>query len=562
MSRILRLGLAQINPVVGDVHGNAEYICKLIENAKVQGVDVLAFPELSITGYPPEDLLHQKSFVNSNLRATRTILEFTQDICVIIGFVDSQNGLFNASSVMKDKKVLGNYHKHVLPNYGVFDEQRYFVEGEDQFVFTVNDICLATNICEDIWFAEGPTRFQKELGAELVININASPYHINKRDMREFELSSRAQENDVAIAYVNTVGGQDELVFDGNSFIVNGQGAIIARGSSFREELLITDLTFDSTGVSISAPNTSLVIDESSYSLENAQIASTNGLEEIYQALVLGTRDYVKKSGFDKVLLGLSGGIDSALTAMIATDAIGSSNVTAVTMPSRYSSKGSVTDSEILSDNIGISLLNIPIEQAHMAFENSLHFLFQETKENIAEENVQSRIRGNILMTISNKFGWLVLTTGNKSEMSMGYATLYGDMAGGFCTIKDIPKTLVYELCEWKNTVAGFDIIPRSIIEKEPSAELKPDQVDQDSLPPYVILDNIIELYLEEGLTYHELLDRGFSSQDVDQVISAIHRNEYKRYQSPPGVKITSRAFGKDWRMPLVNRFDYKKKTN
>lgn len=562
MSRILRLGLAQINPVVGDVHGNAEYICKLIENAKVQGVDVLAFPELSITGYPPEDLLHQKSFVNSNLRAARTILEFTQDICVIIGFVDSQNGLFNASSVMKDKKVLGNYHKHVLPNYGVFDEQRYFVEGEDQFVFTVNDICLATNICEDIWFAEGPTRFQKELGAELVININASPYHINKRDMREFELSSRAQENDVAIAYVNTVGGQDELVFDGNSFIVNGQGAIIARGSSFREELLITDLTFDSTGVSISAPNTSLVIDESSYSLENAQIASTNGLEEIYQALVLGTRDYVKKSGFDKVLLGLSGGIDSALTAMIATDAIGSSNVTAVTMPSRYSSKGSVTDSEILSDNIGISLLNIPIEQAHMAFENSLHFLFQETKENIAEENVQSRIRGNILMTISNKFGWLVLTTGNKSEMSMGYATLYGDMAGGFCTIKDIPKTLVYELCEWKNTVAGFDIIPRSIIEKEPSAELKPDQVDQDSLPPYVILDNIIELYLEEGLTYHELLDRGFSSQDVDQVISAIHRNEYKRYQSPPGVKITSRAFGKDWRMPLVNRFDYKKKTN
>lgn len=556
MSRNIKLGLVQFNPVVGDVFGNVERMCQIIDEAKVHGVDLLAFPELSVTGYPPEDLLYQESFIQSNLEAIKRILKVTDNICVIVGFVDKQESLFNASCVIKNQKVLGIYHKQILPNYGVFDEQRYFVEGQSEFVFTINDVCVATNICEDIWFPEGPTKNQKDQGAEFIININASPYHTEKKIMRETELASRAKENDVPIAYINMVGGQDELVFDGNSFIVNNNGNVIARGSSLNEELIITDLVFEDLGMSISDPSQIYTINDSSTSGEIRDVIEMDGIQEIYSALVMGTRDYVRKSGFSKVLLGLSGGIDSALTAVIASDALGNSNVTAVTMPSRHSSKGSVEDSEILARNIGIDLLNIPIEQAHAAFENLLHPLFLGTKENLAEENVQSRIRGNILMTISNKFGWLVLSTGNKSEMSMGYATLYGDMAGGFCTIKDIPKTLVYKLCEWKNATIGFDAIPRAIIEKAPSAELRPDQLDQDSLPPYEILDDIIELYLEKGLTYSQLLNKGFSKIHVEQIISSIHRNEYKRYQAPPGVKITSRAFGKDWRMPIVSKFD------
>ena len=556
MSRNIKLGLVQFNPVVGDVFGNVERMCQIIDEAKVHGVDLLAFPELSVTGYPPEDLLYQESFIQSNLEAIQRILKVTDNICVIVGFVDKQESLFNASCVIKNQKVLGIYHKQILPNYGVFDEQRYFVEGQSEFVFTINDVCVATNICEDIWFPEGPTKNQKDQGAEFIININASPYHTEKKIMRETELASRAKENDVPIAYINMVGGQDELVFDGNSFIVNNNGNVIARGSSLNEELIITDLVFEDLGMSISEPSQIYTINDSSTSGEIRGVIEMDGIQEIYSALVMGTRDYVRKSGFSKVLLGLSGGIDSALTAVIASDALGNSNVTAVTMPSRHSSKGSVEDSEILARNIGIDLLNIPIEQAHAAFENLLHPLFLGTKENLAEENVQSRIRGNILMTISNKFGWLVLSTGNKSEMSMGYATLYGDMAGGFCTIKDIPKTLVYKLCEWKNATIGFDAIPRAIIEKAPSAELRPDQLDQDSLPPYEILDDIIELYLEKGLTYSQLLNKGFSKIHVEQIISSIHRNEYKRYQAPPGVKITSRAFGKDWRMPIVSKFD------
>ena len=337
---------------------------------------------------------------------------------------------------------------------------------------------------------------------------------------------------------------------------------MITRGSSFEEELITVDMVFENSVVDIPKPAKVYDINNDPNSRKPRNPMEVNGLEEVYRALVLGTKDYAHKSGFNKVLLGLSGGIDSALTAIIAADALGNSNVTAVTMPSRYSSRGSVEDSEILARNIGIELLNVPIEKAHLAFENLLNPIFAGTKENLAEENVQSRIRGNILMTISNKFGWLVLTTGNKSEMSMGYATLYGDMAGGFCIIKDIPKTLVYKLCEWKNETLGYDAIPRNILEKPPSAELKPDQIDQDSLPPYEILDEIIELYLEKGFTYSELLTKGFSAIDVEQVIGSIHKNEYKRNQAPPGVKVTSRAFGKDWRMPIVSRFDYKEGCN
>ena len=562
MSRTIKLGLAQFNPVVGDITGNVKRICQIIEEAKIHNVDLLAFPELSVTGYPPEDLLYQESFIQSNLNAIDRILEVTHNICVIVGFVAKEDSLFNASAVMKNKEILDTYYKHILPNYGVFDEQRYFSEGQDEFVFTVNDVCVGTNICEDIWFPEGPTKNQKNKGAECIININASPFHTEKKVMREVELASRAKENDIPIAYVNMVGGQDELVFDGNSFIVNNRGNVITRASSFEEELITVDMVFENSVVDIPKPAKVYDINNYPNSREPRNPMEVNGLEEVYRALVLGTKDYAHKSGFNKVLLGLSGGIDSALTAIIAADALGNSNVTAVTMPSRYSSRGSVEDSEILARNIGIELLNVPIEKAHLAFENLLNPIFAGTKENLAEENVQSRIRGNILMTISNKFGWLVLTTGNKSEMSMGYATLYGDMAGGFCIIKDIPKTLVYKLCEWKNETLGYDAIPRNILEKPPSAELKPDQIDQDSLPPYEILDDIIELYLEKGFTYSELLTKGFSAIDVEQVIGSIHKNEYKRNQAPPGVKVTSRAFGKDWRMPIVSRFDYKEGCN
>ncbi|MQG08561.1 MAG: NAD+ synthase [SAR202 cluster bacterium] len=562
MSRTIKLGLAQFNPVVGDITGNVKRICQIIEEAKIHSVDLLAFPELSVTGYPPEDLLYQESFIQSNLNAIDRILEVTHNICVIVGFVAKEDSLFNASAVMKNKEILDTYYKHILPNYGVFDEQRYFSEGQDEFVFTVNDVCVGTNICEDIWFPEGPTKNQKNKGAECIININASPFHTEKKVMREVELASRAKENDIPIAYVNMVGGQDELVFDGNSFIVNNRGNVITRASSFEEELITVDMVFENSVVDIPKPAKVYDINNYPNSREPRNPMEVNGLEEVYRALVLGTKDYAHKSGFNKVLLGLSGGIDSALTAIIAADALGNSNVTAVTMPSRYSSRGSVEDSEILARNIGIELLNVPIEKAHLAFENLLNPIFAGTKENLAEENVQSRIRGNILMTISNKFGWLVLTTGNKSEMSMGYATLYGDMAGGFCIIKDIPKTLVYKLCEWKNETLGYDAIPRNILEKPPSAELKPDQIDQDSLPPYEILDDIIELYLEKGFTYSELLTKGFSAIDVEQVIGSIHKNEYKRNQAPPGVKVTSRAFGKDWRMPIVSRFDYKEGCN
>ncbi len=557
MSRTIKLGLVQFNPTVGDISGNVERICNIIRSAKKESIDLLAFPELSVTGYPPEDLLYQKSFVEANLKSLSAISQETNGICVIIGFVDRDNYLFNASCVIKDNIIVGTYHKHILPNYGVFDEQRYFVSGSAQFVFDVKNICVSTNICEDIWFSDGPTREQKALGAELIININASPYHIDKRELRELELSSRAKENDIPIAYVNMVGGQDELVFDGNSFMVDNQGQTIARGSSFIEEIVKIDVSFSDDRLDCVTSSESLVLVNHNTELVRNEIVIKEGMEEIYEALVLGTRDYVKKSGFDKVLLGLSGGIDSALTAMIAVDALGASAVTGVTMPSRYSSTGSISDSELLASNIGMSLLEIPIEPAHLAFENMLSEVFANTEENIAEENVQSRIRGNVLMTMSNKFGWLVLTTGNKSEMSMGYSTLYGDMAGGFCVIKDIPKTMVYALCEWKNKISGRNLIPSIILEKPPSAELKPDQIDQDSLPPYDVLDNIIELYLEQGLSYSELLRQGFSKSDVNQVIRAVHRNEYKRYQAPPGVKITSRAFGKDWRMPIINRFNY-----
>ncbi|HCG90947.1 MAG TPA: NAD+ synthase [Dehalococcoidia bacterium] len=561
MSRLIRVALAQINPIVGDVRGNVEKISSIITQAKIKSVDLLAFPELCITGYPPEDLLKKQQFVNQNKNALDTIIQKTEEICVVVGFVDGKTPLYNAAAVLQNQSVIGTYHKEKLPNYGVFDEQRYFEAGQLNQIFNIKDINIGINICEDIWYADGPIKKQKSLGAELIININASPYHIDKKSERSSMLKERALANDLTIAYVNSVGGQDELVFDGNSFIVAPDGNVIAGCSSFKEELMIADLQFRDDADLLEEVN--LIeyfnIDENIYNsvndLKQNMPTILDDLEEIYQALVVGTRDYIMKSGFSKALIGLSGGIDSSLTAAIAVDALGKDNVIGITMPSRYSSEGSVTDSEILAGNLGITLLNIPIEDAHKSFERMLNDVFIGSEQNIAEENVQSRIRGNILMTVSNKFGWIVLTTGNKSEMSMGYATLYGDMAGGFCVIKDVSKTMVYELSRWKNKQLEFDLIPNAVINKPPSAELKPNQFDEDSLPPYHILDEIIELYLENDSSYEDLIERNFPKEMINQVVDAIHRNEYKRNQSPPGVKITPRAYGKDWRMPIVSKY-------
>jgi NAD+ synthase (glutamine-hydrolysing) len=459
----------------------------------------------------------------------------------------------------------------------VFDEDRYFRRGDTCPVYIINGVGVGVNICEDIWYPVGAIAVQREAGAELIVNINASPFHAGKRAYREKMIATRAADNELFVAYLNTVGGQDELVFDGASLIYNMNGELVARGLAFEEALVIADLEMDSVFRSrlrdprprkenptiLREIGTPKVIAVSGFQQRKRPTLPDTGkahcpddVEEVYYALVLGTRDYVRKSGFRKALVGLSGGIDSALTAAIAVDALGKENVVGVGMPSRYSSEGSVSDAKELADHLGIDFWIVPIEPAHLAFTDMLEPYFRGTAPNVAEENVQSRIRGNVMMTISNKFGWIVLTTGNKSEMAMGYATLYGDMAGGFAVIKDVPKTLVYQLSEWRNQHGKPPgVIPEAIISKPPSAELKPGQRDDDTLPPYEELDPIVKAYVEEDYSYQEMVEMGFDPQAVRQVITSVDRNEYKRRQAPPGVKITPRAFGKDRRLPIVNRY-------
>ena len=533
----LRAALAQINTTVGDLRGNTAKIIEYIDRARAEGADLVSFPELTITGYPPEDLLYKHNLIRDNRECLDEVIEHSTGIAVVVGFVDWDKELFNAAAVIQDRKLLGVYHKVHLPNYGVFDEQRYFQSGSECPVFDINGTCVGVNVCEDIWYESGPTNVQSKAGARVIMNINGSPYHRGKGRFREQMLADRARDNGVYVFYTNLVGGQDELVFDGGSCVFSPSGDVLARGKQFEEDLLLVDIDPDATHpVGEPTPEPALA-----------------DLEEVYEALTIGTRDYVRKNGFEKVVIGLSGGIDSTLTATIAADALGPENVVVVTMPSRYSSEGSIADSDMLAKNLGVKLWNISIEDMFQSSLDSLDPLFAGTGSGVAEENLQARMRGNLLMALSNKFGWLVLTTGNKSEMAMGYGTLYGDMAGGFAVIKDVPKVLVYELAETRNARGTNPVIPQSVIDKEPSAELRPDQKDTDSLPPYSVLDPVLEAYVERDKSPADIISMGFDEEMVKRVIKAVDRNEYKRRQAAPGVKITPRNFGRDRRMPIVN---------
>jgi NAD+ synthase (glutamine-hydrolysing) len=491
-----------------------------------------------------------------------------------LGFVDKRDDIFNAAAVLHDGQHVGTYHKQYLPNYGVFDENRYFQSGTESPVFALGPTVIAANICEDIWYPTGPTTTQALAGAELVISINGSPYHAGKARFREKMLATRAADDLVCLAFVNTVGGQDELVFDGQSFIFNEKGERVARGRAFEEDLVVADLDLDEVfrarlhdsrrrkeklrnGGPAPSPRVLLspLPARERSPLPPREVEEPSPVEEIYRALILGTHDYVRKNGFTHVTLGLSGGIDSALVAAIACDALGPANVTGVTMPSPYSSTGTRGDAARLARNLGIELFKLPISGVLKAYRTALAKPFKGLKEDVTEENLQARIRGNFLMALSNKFGWLVLTTGNKSEIGVGYTTLYGDMAGGFAVIKDVPKTLVYQLAEHANRRAGRELIPRTIFDRPPSAELRPGQTDQDTLPPYAELDAILEAYVEGDQGLGDIATRGFDPATIKRVIAMVDRNEYKRRQGPIGIKITPRAFGKDWRLPIVNKF-------
>jgi NAD+ synthase (glutamine-hydrolysing) len=570
--RRVRVALAQVNPTVGAIEANARLVIDWMERARGLGCDIVAFPELALTGYPPEDLLFKPAFIEANRRALANVAACSRGLTAVVGFVDKRDDIFNAAAVLHDGIHAGTYHKQYLPNYGVFDENRYFQSGAESPIFALGDTVIAANICEDIWYPTGPTTSQALAGAELVITINASPYHAGKAQYREKMLATRAADDLVCLAFVNTVGGQDELVFDGQSFVFNERGECLARGRPFEEDLVVADLDLDEVfrgrlhdsrrrkeklRAGASVPRIALTpgADRERPPVEPRAVAPIEPVEEIYRALVLGTRDYVAKTGFRRVVVGLSGGIDSALVAAIACDALGPANVTGVTMPSPFSSPGTRRDAARLARNLGIEFLRMPITGVFHAYGRVLAKPFKGLKEDVTEENLQARIRGNYLMALSNKFGWLVLTTGNKSEIAVGYTTLYGDMAGGFAVIKDVPKMLVYQLAEHANRRAGRELIPRGIFDRPPSAELRPGQTDQDSLPPYPVLDAILEAYVEGDQGLADIVARGFDEATVKRVVAMVDRNEYKRRQGPIGIKITPRAFGKDWRLPIVNRY-------
>jgi len=573
----MRIALAQINPTVGDLEGNVSKIIDYLQRAKRLDADLIAFPELAVTGYPPEDLLLKSQFIDDNLQALKRIQESVSDITAIVGFVDRKNDIYNAAALMHNKEIIDVYHKMYLPNYGVFDEYRYFQAGVRYPIYRIGDAWIGINICEDIWYPEGPARIQSLAGAEVILNINASPYHIGKGRLREEMLSTRAFDNIVILAYLNTVGGQDELVFDGHSLILDQDGNVIIRGKQFEEDLIIADLNLE--GIMMKRLHTprrrqevmnlekgtveKITVSRKKLSHKEKRLPvrpksgyrTFDTMEEVYTALILGTSDYVKKNGFKGVVIGLSGGIDSSLVASIAADALNAQNVNGLFMPSPYTSKGSREDAYALADNLGIKVRDVPIDTIMKSYRDALTKDFSGKPSDVTEENLQARIRGNILMAFSNKFKWLVLTTGNKSEMSVGYATLYGDMAGGFAVVKDVPKTMVYQLCRWKNDHTGRVIIPERMFTKEPTAELRPGQKDSDTLPPYSVLDPILKAYIEEDRTFEEILSFGYDVEGSRKVIRMIDSSEYKRRQSPPGIKITQKAFGRDRRFPITNRY-------
>jgi NAD+ synthase (glutamine-hydrolysing) len=571
--RIVRIALAQINPTVGDLPGNAERVVQFIDRARDMGAELVAFPELVLTGYPPEDLLLRPEFIDQNQAALEEVTRSTRGITAIIGFAQRAEDVYNAAAIAHDGEIAGIYHKSHLPNYAVFDEVRYFRPGRNPFVCKRGALTFGVNICEDIWLPSNPTQLAVYGDAELVINLSSSPYHMGKSVARDRMLATRAQDGVSMVAFVNTVGGQDELVFDGNSRVFGPRGQCLASAKSFEEDLLVLDIDLDevfsarlkdprSREISqresqIDLPIVELrpVPDRERPPLKTGPVSTPSGAAEVYEALILGTRDYVRKNGFERVVLGVSGGIDSALTASVAVDALGPENVTAVFMPSPITSPESAEDADALARNLGIRILTLPIGAEMESYERTLALVFASLPEDTTEENIQSRIRGNLLMALSNKFHWLVLTTGNKSEYSVGYTTLYGDMAGGFAVLKDVPKTLVYEVARHRNTRAGSAAwIPERTIERPPTAELRPGQKDTDTLPPYDVLDPILRAYVEEDWDVERIVRMGYDRALVQRVVQLVDLAEYKRRQAPPGIRITPRALGKDRRLPITNR--------
>jgi len=588
----LRLAMAQINPLVGNLKNNKQKILHYLSLAKEAGADLLTFPELCICGYPPEDLLLKTSFIQDNLKILHEIRESVDSsLIACVGFADRgiDKRIYNAAALVSNQEIKGIYHKIHLPNYGVFDENRYFHSGDCCCLIDLGDIVIGVTICEDLWY-EDIIRQLSQQGADLVINISSSPYHQGKRRLRERLFGRLARENQVFLAYTNLVGGQDELVFDGHSLMFDSEGHLLARGRSFEEDLLIVDLKVDALQNARKTFREKEKVKEKEKEKETYPVKAKDDypmqetytvqrlalpfnvakkhnpltlrkpvrlspLGELYQALLLGTQDYVRKNNFRKVAIGLSGGIDSALTAALAVDALGSENVVGVIMPSQFSSSETQKDAQLVADNLNMQHLWLPIQDIHKAYMQILEEPFRNHRPDVTEENLQARVRGNLLMALSNKFGWLVLTTGNKSETSVGYCTIYGDMAGGFALIKDVPKTLVYHLSRYRNKKAGYDLIPQSILDRPPTAELAPNQKDQDLLPPYPLLDAILLRYIEKDESFSDIVAAGYDPELVKRVITMVDRNEYKRRQSPPGIKITPKAFGKDRRMPITNGY-------
>jgi NAD+ synthase (glutamine-hydrolysing) len=588
--RVFRIAMVQMNPTVGDLDGNVRRILGWLSEARKAKPDLVAFPELVITGYPPEDLLLKPQFIEDNRRALDEVIRACHGFVAVVGYVGQgglsdpkasllpvvsadRHELYNAAAILAERRLVTSYSKRLLPNYGVFDEGRYFHPGRQLPLIAVDHAMVGINICEDIWYPEGPTRMQAATGAEVIVNINASPFHIGKSRSREQMLATRARENSVIVTYTNMVGAQDELVFDGNSVILDHSGEIVARGAAFQEDLIVADLDVEavargrlshgrkkSLNAKWAAAIDRFAIKGSSAKTKRSRVVPSlappmGELEEVYQALVLGVRDYVGKNSFKNVVIGLSGGVDSALTAVLAVDAIGPENVLGVFMPSPFTSRESKEDVDELVRRLGIGLKTLPITPAFDSYRESLKPLFVGTQPDTTEENLQARIRGNLLMALSNKFGHLVLTTGNKSEMSVGYATLYGDMAGGFAVIKDVPKTMVYELAALRNRRDPTPVIPKRTLDRPPSAELRPDQKDEDTLPPYALLDPILKAYVEEDRSVDEIVQMGFKRATVLQVVGLVDRSEYKRRQAPVGIKITHRGLGKDRRMPITNGY-------
>ena len=569
----MRIALAQINTVVGDIAGNERLILDALEEARRTGAQLVLFPELAVTGYPPEDLLLKEHFLAAARDAVARIAEACTGIVAVVGFPERTDDVYNAAAICADGEVQAVYRKVHLPNYGVFDEIRYFQSGPGPAIFELDGVKVGVTICEDIWRPGTPETEEALAGATLIVNLSASPYTVGKARRRERMVGQRAADAIATYAFCALVGGQDELIFDGGSFVCDHEGRVIARAPLFTEHLLVCDVDPQAAAsarlrdtrqrpaardlvTEVAHLGSFAVGGEHRSDSPGGEIAEPlDELAEVYGALVLGTRDYTRKNGFGHVVLGLSGGIDSTLVVLVAADALGPENVTCVIMPSPYSSEGTQSDARTLAANLGTPVLELPIAGPMEAYTELLGPVFAEREPDLTEENLQARIRGNLLMALSNKFGWLVLTTGNKSEMSVGYSTLYGDSAGGFAVIKDVPKLLVYRLVEHRTTQDPQSPVPPEIVSRPPSAELRPDQRDDDSLPPYEILDRIIEGQIEEDLGRDQLIARGLPAEDVDRVQRLIDLAEYKRRQSPPGIKITSRAFGRDRRVPITNRF-------